>query len=140
MNYELPEGVRLVEIRDDQLDWYQRTGVPLPWRKVMIDVTIKRVADGLARTIVDETGFDVADPTQEAIDDTIYGGGRYQWQDGNYGCDCNRRLMFQRAGDEDETDHECGHGEFVITSPDWLVGSPSEVPRSPIGWYGVFRE
>ena len=26
----------------------------------------------------------------------------YQWTDGNYGCDCNRRLFFHRAAGERE--------------------------------------
>ncbi len=35
------------------------------------------------------------------------------WTEGNYGCDCNRALMFARANNEDETEaweQGCGDG------------------------------
>ncbi len=37
----------------------------------------------------------------------------YIWEDGNYSCDCNRRLFFARAnGDEEDWDSGCGEGEY----------------------------
>lgn len=30
------------------------------------------------------------------------------WTEGNFACDCNRYLFFQRAKDEDEVDCPCG--------------------------------
>ncbi len=29
------------------------------------------------------------------------------WEDGNYACDCNRGLFFDRAGNDEEREHEC---------------------------------
>lgn len=41
---------------------------------------------------------------------------RYEiWQDGNFGCDCNRRLFFARAGDEEEDmEGPCGTGQYSV--------------------------
>src|SRR3990172_12902584 len=37
------------------------------------------------------------------------------WEDGNYACDCNRRLFFARVNDEDEDwDSGCGETEYSI--------------------------
>jgi hypothetical protein len=46
----------------------------------------------------------------------------YWWTEGNFGCDCNRRLTWARCADppEDEPENqECGHGEFsvILRSP-----------------------
>lgn len=41
----------------------------------------------------------------------------YMFRDGNYSCDCNRELFFQRAVGEPETDLDevsCGDGRYVI--------------------------
>ncbi len=40
----------------------------------------------------------------------------YIWQEGNFSCDCNRYLFFQRAKGEDEIDDDCkcGHSKFDI--------------------------
>ncbi len=37
------------------------------------------------------------------------------WEDGNYSCDCNRRLFFARAAGEDEDwDSECSDGLYSV--------------------------
>lgn len=35
----------------------------------------------------------------------------YIWEEGNYSCDCNRRLIFARVNDDDDEDWESGCGE-----------------------------
>lgn len=43
----------------------------------------------------------------------------YWWTDGNFGCDCNRYLEFERAGgheptdEEDETHGGCGDDRYT---------------------------
>ena len=37
------------------------------------------------------------------------------WEQGNYGCDCNRHLFFGRAiGVEPENDCDCGETEYLV--------------------------
>lgn len=39
----------------------------------------------------------------------------FMWADGNYSCDCNRRLFFRRAGGEDDEDGiVCGDGAYSV--------------------------
>jgi hypothetical protein len=39
----------------------------------------------------------------------------YIWEDGNYSCDCNRRLFFARAAGEDEDwDSDCSDGLYSV--------------------------
>lgn len=39
----------------------------------------------------------------------------YVWEDGNYSCDCNRRLFFARAANDDENfDSECSYGLYSV--------------------------
>ncbi len=112
------EDVRVRELNAEDLDWHKRTGVAPYVARVCVDVTLRRLSDGLERKHVDESGFgqsadeDVEDVLQAAV---------YMWTDGNYGCDCNRYLMFQRAADEDESDIKCGHGRYMVVAPAWLV-------------------
>ena len=42
--------------------------------------------------------------------------GDYIWTDGNYSCDCNRRLFFGYAAGEkgEDIETECGKGAFSI--------------------------
>lgn len=42
-------------------------------------------------------------------------GGSYSWwSSGNFSCDCNRYLCFQRARAEDEEDFECSDYRFRV--------------------------
>jgi hypothetical protein len=78
---------------------------------------LRRVSDGVERTVVDETGFSIDDgDVEDAIRSVVY-----QWSDGNYSCDCNRALFFARAGGEEEPEVECGEGAYAIVAPDWLA-------------------
>lgn len=63
----------------------------------------------------------------------------FWWTDGNAGCDCNRRLFFCRARDEDDPEPDdpgqCSNGKFSvrITTPEgqvlldeWDIHKPKE--------------
>jgi hypothetical protein len=46
-------------------------------------------------------------------------GSDYLWSDGNYGCDCNRHLFFERAaGHEPNEDCECGEEAYMLRIED----------------------
>lgn len=67
-----------------------------------IDVHLRRAADGEVRVCRDRA---------------IRDGWKFQWSDGNYGCDCNRYLYFERAGGvepPDDDDRPCTEGQYVI--------------------------
>lgn len=58
----------------------------------------------------------------------------YMFQEGNYSCDCNRELFFQRAKGEPETDLDevkCGEGRYVIARAMREDGSFVEVDAKP---------
>lgn len=38
----------------------------------------------------------------------------YLWTDGNFGCDCNRALLFASAKAEKNPQRACGDGGFLI--------------------------
>ena len=39
----------------------------------------------------------------------------WSWTEGNFGCDCNRKLQFERAGKEEGAeDYECGHSAYTV--------------------------
>lgn len=69
-------------------------------------IEIRRNSDDVTRSYVDEY------PWQ----------GVFIWQDGNYSCDCNRYLFFERADGKtpEWDDGECGDGGYSvrITAPD----------------------
>lgn len=67
-----------------------------------MDVYIRRNSDGVVRVYHDTY------PWEEHSD--------YMWLDGgNYSCDCNRYLFFQRSADEDEEDDRpCGETAYSI--------------------------
>lgn len=39
---------------------------------------------------------------------------RYIWSDGNYGCDCNRHMFFDRVDGRQEEDYECSDGLYSV--------------------------
>ena len=67
----------------------------------------------------------------------------FMFRDGNYSCDCNRELFFQRAAGEPETDLDevsCGDGRYVIAralredgSSVEIDAKPQPVARPPLG-------
>ena len=63
----------------------------------------------------------VKNETGEAVsymDETLYNGLEsllWVWTDGNFSCDCNRRIFFQREkGEKYDDDSECTDGEYSI--------------------------
>lgn len=41
----------------------------------------------------------------------------FMWNEGNYACDCNRRLFFERGGGaESNNDQPCGFGRYRVAS------------------------
>lgn len=63
-------------------------------------VEVRRVADGVVRTY--EYG------TWEGE----FSG--FIWEDGNYACDCNRHLFFERAAGGDPEDIPCSDGRYTV--------------------------
>ena len=58
----------------------------------------------------------------------------FMFRDGNYSCDCNRELFFQRAAGEAETDLDavvCGEGRYVIARAQREDGSFIEIDAKP---------
>lgn len=76
----------------------------------MKTIRIVRVSDGAVALYHDEWW---TEPDDE------WSGSYYIWQEGNYGCDCNRELFFSRARGEDPPDeHECSIGRYRAFLPD----------------------
>lgn len=47
----------------------------------------------------------------------------FLWSEGNYACDCNRSLFFNRAGDEpDDKNHSCGNEVYSLMIEDAVTG------------------
>lgn len=68
------------------------------------EVTIKDTATGEERIYVGSGDWDDAED--------------YLWNEGNYACDCNRGLFFQRVKDPDFSGHlECGDSRYEIKTP-----------------------
>ena len=84
---------------------------------VYVDVTIRRVADGVERVHA-ARAYAKTGPIEDALDSVAF-----MWSaDGNYGCDCNRYLFFQRAAGEPESDDRpCGDVAYRVVAPDWLA-------------------
>ncbi len=68
-------------------------------------------------------------PVKITITDTVTGKtaellepdfSEFQWTDGNYGCDCNRGIFFDRALDQEQEfeSYECGSGRYKIRVTD----------------------
>ena len=75
---------------------------------VKIDVYLRRNSDGLVRVYH-------TDGLLEDDNDTL---ATYIWEEGNYVCDCNRYLFFQRAIDAPEQDDPpCSRDKYDI----WIV-------------------
>lgn len=85
------------------------------WR-VYVDVTIRRNSDGATAVNVDEDGY-------PADDDGDIGSPVYMWREGNYRCDCNRHLFFERAQgrDPDVMAGDCTEDRYTVVAPSWLA-------------------
>jgi len=87
---------------------YEFVQVPPPHDEVLwvkIIAHIKHNETGEVR-VYDTTGL-YSPATQEA--DT------WIWEEGNYACDCNRRLFFARVKEEEEDwESPCSDGEYSV--------------------------
>ena len=93
----------------------------------VIDALIHRNSDGATALHRWETTLYDNDP--EAADAV-----NFMWGDGNYACDCNRYLFFERAVGRVPSDHyECGDSAYSLI---WLklngeVIAEEEIPAPP---------
>ena len=51
----------------------------------------------------------------------------YQWTDGNFSCDCNRKQFWYRAIGEEVEDHECGDTAFSVLYAELPDGTRIEI-------------
>lgn len=77
--------------------------------RVFVTVLLRRVSDGLEAVVEDTAGY-------ESVDSAAF-----MWTEGNYSCDCNRHLFFERAfGNDPPLGGECSDGRYVVVEPDFL--------------------
>jgi len=89
-------------------------GEPYEW-KVYVKVRLRRVSDGREIEVDDS----VPHPADHEGD---VSGPRFMWSAGNYACDCNRHLFFQRAlGEMPDDDVVCSHDRYEVVAPAWIV-------------------
>lgn len=76
----------------------------------MYEVKITKVATGETRVHSVDSEWD---------DDLVL----FMWEDGNYGCDCNRFLFFERAGSSKPSLEglTCGEGAYTVLLPNGMV-------------------
>ena len=74
---------------------------------VKITACIRNNETGEIREYSDEVWWDFNEPYDDYPNDFI-------WSEGNYSCDCNRCLFFQRAKNENEDDCKCGDELYSV--------------------------
>ena len=94
-------------------------GVPNPvgtsTASVFVNLRLRRTSDALEVDVIDDVGY----PADDVHD---LDGVRFMWSDGNYGCDCNRHLYFERAlGNDPELGRVCSRRMYRVVAPDWLA-------------------
>ena len=75
------------------------------WVKIV--ALIRNNKTGEIREYKDEVWWDYNEPYDDYPND-------FMWSEGNYSCDCNRHLFFQRAKNEDEDNAECGDDLYSV--------------------------
>jgi len=61
-------------------------------------------------------------------EEPVYDYDEHLWSEGNYSCDCNRFIFFNRAvGIEPRTRCECGATRYVCIYVEWPDGSRHEI-------------
>jgi hypothetical protein len=70
-------------------------------------VHIRRISDGVERSFKSE---EILCEGGECISTFI-------WEEGNFSCDCNRRMFFNSAAGEPTGESVCGHGAYIV----WIV-------------------
>jgi hypothetical protein len=52
----------------------------------------------------------------------------YLWTEGNFGCDCNRHLFFERSGSQEtDEDVECGESAYFAVCVEFADGTRREI-------------
>jgi hypothetical protein len=77
-------------------------------------VTIRRNEDGVERTSPNTFGeWHKTDPRygEDYTDEFL-------WSDGNYSCDCNRKIYWSRFAGEPDGDIECSHCKYSVRITD----------------------
>ena len=72
--------------------------------KTRINVYIKNNETGEIRQYEDEEHLEPG----ETLPDS------YIWEEGNYACDCNRELFFERAAKNPDPDSKCSTDRFAV--------------------------
>ena len=91
-------------------------------------IEITDTATGEMRVYVDDFGFD-DDPAS---------GNEFCWSEGNFSCDCNRELFFERANGNEPDETECGDDRFrvLIKTMDGVVlyqeDASSKAPKDQV--------
>lgn len=116
--FELPEGVTWRDLTDDDRQWLAATSKTDPEQCAAIHIHITlRHPDGRERDYIDGWfPFRAEAETAQGLRSGI----KFQWTDGNFGCDCNRALFFARAGKEPDPEIKCGH-TYRVVAPRWLT-------------------
>lgn len=81
-----------------------------------VDVHIRRNADGVVRVCRMESRFDVPDYCDGFADDFL-------WSEGNFACDCNRAIFFERAAGVENIDRQCGDDAYFVRIVDAETGA-----------------
>jgi hypothetical protein len=94
--------------------------------KVFVDIEIERVSDGKCVVYKCETPW-------PADNDTDVSGPVFMFALGNYSCDCNQHMFFERALGENfvNLDTECSHSKYRIVGPEWLVQAIKDEGGNP---------
>ena len=88
------------------------------WEEV--DIPTHRLKDAKWVATVAEIRNHATGVVREYQDNSIMEDGApepssFIWEDGNYACDCNRKLFFARAAGEDEDwERECSDGLYSV--------------------------
>lgn len=116
--FDLPEGVTWRDLTDDDRRWLASTSKADSEKCAAIHIHITlRHPDGRTRICIEDWyPFLVERETVDGLREHI----KYQWSDGNFGCDCNRARFFARAGNEPEPESGCGDA-YRIVAPAWLA-------------------
>ncbi len=80
---------------------------------VNVEISLRRNSDGIVRVL--QASYSYCDDREEEVRLI-----EFMWSEGNYGCDCNRYLFFERAGCHEPTDEEselhcnCGEDRYTV--------------------------
>ena len=74
--------------------------------RIKVKITIRKNATGEIRTFEDNMSVWLDDGIPNC----------FMWDEGNYSCDCNRFLFFERAGglEPDWDEGPCGHDAYSV--------------------------